>query len=376
MPTEQTAGAALVEQLIDRIKERVGSGQFQSEAAVREAIVLPVLQALGWEIFDPNSVLREYTLGSRRVDYALSSMPHKTDIFIEVKAVGQAVGADKQLFEYAFHEGIPFAILTDGREWNFFLPGEQGSYDERRVQKLDLIERPTKDSVEILRRYLEFGRVRSGTALESARDDYKSISKRKTAASKIPTAWHELVRESDEYLMDVVAEKTEAICGYRPAPEDVEEFLLGLTKGSPSGLGSQKPGRSSPASATPTQAPLASPVSERSIRYELFGQAKAAGSAIEALIDILRTLANRNPQFVERLAPAVRGRTRSHLARSRTDVYPQKPELTEYTIELVPGWWLGTNISNRDKMKIIQKACEVGGLKVGKDISIQLPNAG
>jgi predicted type IV restriction endonuclease len=92
--------------------------------------VLPLLQALRWAIFDPNCDLREYTLGSKRVDYPFSSSPPKKEIFIEVKALGQSVvGADRQLFEYAFHEGIPFAILTDGREWNFFLPGEQGLYD-------------------------------------------------------------------------------------------------------------------------------------------------------------------------------------------------------------------------------------------------------
>jgi predicted type IV restriction endonuclease len=50
-----------------------------------------------------------------------------------VKQVGQSDRAERQLFEYAFHDGVPMAILTDGREWNFFLPGEQGDYGERRV---------------------------------------------------------------------------------------------------------------------------------------------------------------------------------------------------------------------------------------------------
>jgi hypothetical protein len=39
------------------------------------------------------------------------------------------------------------------------------------------------------------------------------------------------------------------------------------------------------------------------------------------------------------------------------------------------GWWLGTNIANRDKMRITEKACEVEKLIFGKDISITLPNA-
>lgn len=358
-----------MEEIIDRIRQRVGLGQFQSESAVRETIVLPILQALGWDIFDPSSVLREYTLGTRRVDYALSSSARKTEIFIEVKAVGHTVGADKQLFEYAFHEGIPFAILTDGREWNFFLPGEQGSYEERRVQKLDLTERSPKEAVDILQRYLEISRVRSGAAIESARADYQNVSKRRTAAGRISSAWQELVNGRDEFLMDILAEKTEAICGYRPASEDVEEFLLGLTPTAKPTL--RQPLQPTPVPSQSTSTPL---TSERSVQYRLYGESRNANNAIDALVDILRRLSSRNPQFIERLAQVATGRTRHYVAKSRDDLYPQKPELTEYAIELVPGWWLGTNISNRTKMNIIEQACGVEGLTLGKDVVIQLPN--
>lgn len=360
-----------MDSLITKIKDRISSGQYQGETAVREAIVLPVLQILGWDIFDPNSVIREYTLGSRRVDYALSSAPPRKDIFIEVKAVGLASGADRQLFEYAFHEGIPFAVLTDGREWNFFLPGEQGSYDERRVQKLDLSERSPGDATETFQKYLQYSRVRSGEAIDSARADYKNISKRKVAANEIPKAWHELISEPDELLIDLIAEKAESLCGFRPAPEDVEAFLISAPTGASS------PIRVTPIrrETTPTPTLSQQPISERGIGYSVFGQARSANNAIEALIDILKTLAQRNPQFLEKVAPTVRGRTRNHIAKTRDSVYPRKPELSEYTTELAPGWWLGTNIANRDKMRIISKACEVEGLTLGRDIVISLPNA-
>jgi len=282
-------------------------------------------------------------------------------------------GSDRQLFEYAFHEGIPFAVLTDGREWSFFLPAEQGSYDERRVQKLDLVERSPNDGVEIFRRYLEFDRVRSGHAIASARADYQDISKRKISANKIPTAWNELVSEPDELLIDLIAEKAEALCGFRPAPEDVEAFLIAVSK-IPASTSPQTAlagrAQNTPIIAAPTQ-----PISERGISYRMFNEAKQAANAIDALVDILRALAGRNPQFLDKLAIVARGRTRNHIARSRNDVYPRKPELTEYTVELIPGWWLGTNIANRDKMTIIRKACQVEGLTLGRDIVIKLPNA-
>lgn len=63
-------------------------------------------------------------------------------------------GAERQLFENAFHDGVPMATFTDGREWEFFLPAEQGAYVDRRVYKLDIAERDTKECAQRLERYL------------------------------------------------------------------------------------------------------------------------------------------------------------------------------------------------------------------------------
>jgi hypothetical protein len=191
------------------------------------------------------------------------------------------------------------------------------------------------------------------------------------AAESIPKAWHELVAEPDSLLMDLIAEKAESLCGYRPASEDVEAFLVN---------GLQAPNRSALAMHgisvdAKLAKPSSAPISERGVTYSIFGERRSASTAIDALIDILRTLAGRNSNFLQKLSPAVRGRSRNHIARSRSEVYPNKPELEEYTAELTPGWWLGTNIANRDKMRIVEKACETEGLSLGRDISISLPNA-
>ena len=57
--------------------------------------------------------------------------------------LGAADDGVRQALEYAFHTGVPFVVLTDGKTWSFYLPAEQGSYEERRIHKLDLFERPT-----------------------------------------------------------------------------------------------------------------------------------------------------------------------------------------------------------------------------------------
>lgn len=78
----------------------------------------------------------------------------------------------RQALEYGFHVGVPFVVLTDGRTWSFYLPAEQGSYEDRRVYKLDLFERPTTEAAAKLHHYLQHDRVASGTALETARTEY------------------------------------------------------------------------------------------------------------------------------------------------------------------------------------------------------------
>lgn len=398
---------------IERVRRHLSTGAFKNETAVREAIIIPLLQLLGWDVLDPAAVIREHRVGERRVDYALAIPPQGPSAFIEVKAVGLIQGADRQLFEYAFHEGVPFAILTDGREWHFFLPGEQGSYNERRVYKLDLLEREPSQSARTFHRYLDFDRVKSGRALEDARKDYKDANRKKEADRALPEAWRELLEEREERLLDLLAEKAEALCGYRPDAEQVESFLVKHLQGGraiaqPGGAGLRRAqgsaearGTSAPIGPTNENSSGGKAISERSdhssvqgaenlqpalspsrvggsrgpVTYELRGQQFEAKTAKEALLDILSKLSGNDPAFYERLAPLVSKRTRSHIASAPEDVYPNRPDLMFSVVELVPGWWIGLNIANREKKSILVRACEVAGIEYGDGLKIELPNS-
>ena len=56
-----------------------------SEMGVRQAIILPVLDALGWKVRDICEVIPEYTVGQNRVDYCLA-IHEQSNVFIEAKA--------------------------------------------------------------------------------------------------------------------------------------------------------------------------------------------------------------------------------------------------------------------------------------------------
>lgn len=219
--------------LIERIRERLENVAYVNEASISHGIVTPLLNGLGWDSADPAQLVPEYTIRGRLVDFALLGLGRRPAVFIEVKGVGLAVHADKQLFEYAFHEGVPLCVLTDGREWNFYLPGAQGSYDDRRVYRLQLDERVPEECVTVLQRYLGRDRVFGGPALDAAQCDYRAAASRREAAASLPAAWLSLLREPDGTLISLLADGAEAASGFRPDDEVVSRFLRKHSDSSP-----------------------------------------------------------------------------------------------------------------------------------------------
>ena len=215
---------------IDDIRDNLKKGLYTNEAAVSQSIVLRLLDVLSWPRFNPQVIIPEYSVEGRRVDFALCHPPSKPIVFIEVKQVGNIEGAERQLFEYAFHEGVPIAILTDGREWRFFHPTAQGDYRERKVHEMDLTEEDSEKNAERLNRYLNYQSIRTGEVVEAIKEDYEKVVQQRQVTTRLPEAWSKLLEEADEFLLDVMAEKVESLCGYKPADEQVLDFLKSLER--------------------------------------------------------------------------------------------------------------------------------------------------
>jgi hypothetical protein len=67
--------------------------------------------------------------------------------------------------------------------------------------------------------------VRSGKALDAARNDYTDIDRKPEVEAALPTAWDELTEKEDPSLIEVIANKTEILCGFKPTPEVIIRFL-------------------------------------------------------------------------------------------------------------------------------------------------------
>ena len=102
-----------------------------TEEATKTSLILPFIQMLGYDIFDPAEVVPEFTadIGIKRgekVDYAIMQRG-KPAILIECKRYGSNLAEDavSQLVRYFGVTDAHFGILTDGISYRFFSDLEQ-----------------------------------------------------------------------------------------------------------------------------------------------------------------------------------------------------------------------------------------------------------
>lgn len=219
-----------LEEHIEDIRQRLEQNIFKSEAAVRQGIVDPLLRSLGWPTDDTLVVFPEYSVGSGQVDYALCHPSSTPRVFIEAKQVGNIKGAEEQLFGYDSRLRVPIAVLTDGREWQFFHPTGEGTWAERKVCELDLITGDSQENAERLNRYLNYESIRTNEAVEAIKKDYEKVVQQRQIATRLPEVWNELVQEKNEDLLLVVMDAAKNKTGYEPTEEQVLSFLKSLKK--------------------------------------------------------------------------------------------------------------------------------------------------
>lgn len=353
---------------VQQAREKLERGVLVNENAVTNGVILPILQVLGWDVFDTQVVAPQYPAEGGRADLALCCWPNKPAVLIEVKQAGREKGAERQLFRYAFERGIPMVVLSNGQEWSIYLPGEPGHYEERRVCKLDFLEREAEDLATSLMRYLSYDGTKSGDALKNARTDYAGVSRTREIARQLPAAWRQLLERPDDLLVDLLTEKVEDICGYRPDPDAVAHFLATQLSTEP-----PPPPLPLPPPLPPPPPPVKPPKRVR-YGYAVKGQSSEARNAIDVLIQVLEQLSSTDPDFLTRLASRPRhGRTRRYVAKQREDLYSGRPDLArDFSHQLKSGWWVGTNYSTKQIEQILRMAAEVAGLSYGSDLVVWL----
>lgn len=195
------------------------------EEATKQGAVLPVLSALGWDCFNIQEVIPEFSIGNGRIDYCLK-VNHKNAVFIEVKRATEDLERhEKQLLEYSFNFGVDIAVLTNGLTWWFYLPLLGGNWQQRKFISIDLRQQKIENSTSYLKDFLSKETISNGSAVKKAKEVKESREKNKLIEKAIPDAWKQLLEEPDEMLLEIFADKVEGLCGHSPDLELLTEFI-------------------------------------------------------------------------------------------------------------------------------------------------------
>lgn len=223
-----------VEKDIDEIRRKLEKGEFRSETDVSDGIVRRLLEAVGWPRWESQVVIVKYPMGGGKVEFVLCPPESQPLVFIEAKKVGNIQSVYEQQFEYNLRGSMPIAVLTDGQKWIFFHPIGEGDSNERKVYEMDLVEASSEECAKYLHRYLNYESMQAGETVQAIKEDYKRAAQRRQMATRLPEAWKMLIEEADDFLLEVVADKTESFCGHRPEDEQVLDFLKNLKEDPPS----------------------------------------------------------------------------------------------------------------------------------------------
>ena len=184
---------------LEQLHQRVDSlkDQINTEEATKNAFVMPFIQILGYDIFNPTEVIPEFicdigTKKGEKVDYVIKR-DGEPILIIECKHWKQNADAhNSQLHRYYHVSKARFGVLTNGHIYNFYTDLEKPNImDEKPFFTLDLSN--LKDiSLKILENF-----TKNGYSLENILDSAEALKYIKAIRNEFEK---ELYQPSDEMV--------------------------------------------------------------------------------------------------------------------------------------------------------------------------------
>lgn len=133
-----------IKQISDRIEKL--KDNLLTEEATKNALIMPMIQALGYDVFNPLEVMPEFicdigTKKGEKIDYAIISNGEPI-LLIECKHWNQELTLhDNQLLRYFHVSNAKFGILTNGIIYRFYTDLETpNKMDEKPFLEVNLLE--------------------------------------------------------------------------------------------------------------------------------------------------------------------------------------------------------------------------------------------
>ena len=196
----------------------------QTEEATKNAMIMPFIQILGYNVFDPLEVTPELvadigTKKGEKVDYAILSNGQPIMLF-ECKKAGADLHINhaSQLFRYFHVTAARFGILTNGLVYRFFTDLEQpNKMDEKPFFEFNVLDFKERD-VEELKKF-----TKSVFDLESILTTANQLKYTRAIQTKL-AEW--IAAPSEEFVRLVSAE----LLGSKRFTPQIKEQFIGITR--------------------------------------------------------------------------------------------------------------------------------------------------
>jgi predicted type IV restriction endonuclease len=193
-------------------------GRSLGEENTKASLIEPVLEALGWDIRDPDEVHREFkpTTQDKPVDYALTLL-RKPRLLVEAKALGETLSDRKwigQILGYTAVAGVEWCVLTDGNEYRFYNATVPLDAEEKLFFRICLTDSGEDEAAGGLK--LISKSDMAGSALEALSNAYFDDR-------RVKGALQEMVAKLDKGLIRLIRRKADVL-----TPKQIVESLRRL----------------------------------------------------------------------------------------------------------------------------------------------------
>ncbi len=320
------------------------------ESGVKQYVIMPLLYSLGWDIYDRSEVKPEYRTSRGLVDYALF-LRNKVVVFLEIKKPSENLHYhEDQLLRYAYSEGVRLACLTNGKDWWFYLPLEEGPWEKRKFLEVSINEHGFQGVIEDI---LSKGSISAGASQSKA----KSML---YVANHLPDIFLSLFREPDDLIVELIKEKFHERYRLDVDKAYIITFLKSIAEKLPHVIDT---------SLQPISGEK-DPKTGKKRSFDTFvlhlsrGDQHTFGTISDLTIFLFNYMETKRPGFFIRFYREKHGKSRKYISTDKYELYKNRPDLSEsQSKRLINGWYIGTNYSVRDFKKMISLACRVENIK-------------
>ena len=183
-----------LERCLETVVERLDES-LPDPADIEKGVVLPILQSLGWDVFNPKAVKSRIPVSGVNFDLGLCGGDVRPQLLLKIHCSRFDPGVVPGLLSRARRAGVSLVVLTNGPAWCLFV-AEADADSAVPVFELSLSKADTAESAATLCRYLErcshhpvFATKRSLHLARSVEELFPTRPDLRTHHVRLPSGW-------------------------------------------------------------------------------------------------------------------------------------------------------------------------------------------